>query len=49
MTVEQILQVLETRRKIAEEEGNPTELSLLFEITKMAEDYKVIQDMMRKN
>ena len=40
MTVEQIMEILRTRQAVARESGNTTELSLLYEIMKLAEEYK---------
>jgi hypothetical protein len=48
MKVETILEILETRKKVAQEEGNTTELSLLYELVQMAENYKVITDMVNR-
>lgn len=43
MTVELILEILKTRQEAAEMEGNTTELSLLYELVKIAEDYKELK------
>lgn len=47
MTVEQILEILKTRQAVAEDNGNTTELSLLFELVKMAENYKELLEESR--
>ena len=44
MNVETVLTILETRRAIAKETGNTTELSLLYELTKIAEEYKMMKE-----
>lgn len=40
MTVEQVLEILRTREAVAREVGNTTELSLIYELVKIAENYK---------
>lgn len=44
MTVEFILEILKTRQEAAKMEGNTTELSFLYELTKMAENYKTLKE-----
>lgn len=44
MTVEQIIEIIDTRRKAAATEGNPTEISFLYELAKMANDYKKLKE-----
>jgi hypothetical protein len=47
MTPQQINEILNTRLNMAREEGNPTETSLLYELIKIVEEYKELQDKMR--
>lgn len=44
METEQILKILKTREAMAKEEGNTTEISFLYELVKMAEDYKRLKE-----
>ena len=43
MTTEQIIEVLNTRLSIAIEDRNPTETSFLFELLKLAEEFKKLK------
>ena len=45
MNIDTVLQILDTRRAVARENGNTTELSLLYELTKIAEEYKVMKEV----
>lgn len=44
MTVDTILRILKTREEAAKMSGNTTELSFMYELTKMAEDYKKLKE-----
>lgn len=44
MNVETILKILKTREEVAKMSGNTTELSLMYELVKMAEDYKRLKE-----
>lgn len=44
MTPQQIKEILNTRLNMAKEDGNPTEISLLYELIKIAEEYQVLKD-----
>ena len=44
MNVETILRILKTREEAAKMSGNTTELSLMYELVKMAEDYKRLKE-----
>lgn len=44
MNVETILRILKTREEAAKISGNTTELSLMYELVKMAEDYKRLKE-----
>lgn len=44
MTVENILKILKTREEAARMNGNTTEFSLMFELVKLAEDYKKLKE-----
>lgn len=44
MEIEQILKILKTREKAAKMEGNTTEISFLYELVKMARDYKILKE-----
>lgn len=43
MTTEQIIEILHTRLNIAREDGNPTETSFLYELLKLAEEFKKLK------
>lgn len=43
MTTDQIIDILNTRLSIAREDGNPTETSFLFELLKLAEEFKKLK------
>ncbi len=40
MTPEQIAEILNTRMEAAKQDGNPTEITVLSVLLKMAEEYK---------
>ena len=44
MTPEQIAEILGTRQEIAKKQGNTTELSLITELLKMAEENKRLKE-----
>lgn len=44
MDADNVLRILDTRREVARENGNTTELSLLYELTKIVEEYKLLKD-----
>lgn len=44
MDADNVLRILDTRREAARENGNTTELSLLYELTKIVEEYKLLKD-----
>lgn len=44
MNVENILKILKTREEAAKMEGNATEISFMYELVKMAEDYKKLKE-----
>ena len=46
MNVETILKILKTREEAAKMEGNATEISFMYELVKMAEDYKRMMEQM---
>lgn len=48
MKVEQIQEVLETREKAAEFNGNTTELHFIKELMLLIEDYKKLKEQMDK-
>ena len=43
MDAQQIIEILKVRQSVAEANGNTTELSLLYELVKMAEEYKELK------
>lgn len=47
MTVESIIKILKTREEAAKLNGNTTERSLMFELVKMAEDYKSMTERLQ--
>ena len=49
MNVETILKILKTREEAAKINGNTTELSLMYELVKMAEDYKRLKEQTEQN
>ena len=44
MNVETILKILKTREETAKMDGNATEISFIYELVKMAEDYKRLKE-----
>jgi hypothetical protein len=44
MTPEHIAEILKTREEVAKKQGNTTELSLIFELLKMAEENKKFKE-----
>lgn len=49
MTVETILKILKTREEAAKMSGNTTELSFMYELVKMTEDYKKLKEQTDEN
>lgn len=43
MTADQIIEILKVRQIVAKDNGNTTELSLLYELVKMAEECKELK------
>ena len=44
MTIENIMTMLKTREEVARTNGNTTELSLLYELVKVVEEYKRLKE-----
>lgn len=49
MNVDTILRILKTREEAAKMDGNTTELSLMYELTKAMEDYKRLKGQKDEN
>lgn len=51
MDIDQVLKILETREKVAKQNGNTTEASFIYEVFKIVNDYKQknLEELENKN